>query len=130
MREGRADYNRDGVDVVDDLAAEELMQYEIRRVLAHPNTPYWTQTVLTAVAEHVKTYHLVHLRAEVRLLIRIMEGRNARLITEWAKDDVIPTWMRHALAMYLAADGRLARAHVMADAGTLEEILTDWCGFK
>ena len=45
-------------------------------MIADPDTPAWTHPILIAAAEEDHTYQLPHLREDVRLLMRIMEGRD------------------------------------------------------
>ena len=58
-----------------------------------------------------------------------MEGGNFDEIELWLTGDVIPGWMRLALALFQEADSRFARALMVADAKVLEEVITMKCGF-
>ena len=130
MTEKRANYNIDRTETEEDVTVEDLLKAIIQEMIAHPETPAWTHSILTTTAEEDHTYRLSHLREDVRLLIRIMNGRDDDAIALWIGEDIIPGWMRYALATYLAAEGRFARGRVVADAETVEEILTIRCGFE
>ena len=130
MTEERANYNIDYTDAEEDMTVEDLLKAIIQEMITDPETPAWTHPVLNATAEEDHTYRLSHLREDVRLLIRILEGRTGDAIALWIGEDIIPGWMRYALATYLAAEGRFARGRVVADAETVEEILTIRCGYE
>lgn len=51
-------------------------------------------------------------------------------IALWIGEDIIPGWMRHPLATYLAPESQFARGRVIADALTVEDLLTIQCGFE
>ena len=129
MSEERANYNIDHTDFEEELTAEDLLKAMIQEMIAHSDTPAWTHSVLIAAAEEGHTYRLSHLREDVRLLIRIIDGGDDDSIALWIREDVIPGWMPHALATYLAAESRFARGRAIADAETVEEILTIKCGY-
>ena len=99
-------------------------------MITDPETPALTHSVLIAAAEEDQNYRLSHLREDVRLLIRILEGRDDEAIALWIGEDIIPGWMRYALATYLAAEGRFARNRVIADTETVEELLIIRCGMS
>ena len=130
MSEERANYNIGHTAAEEDMTAEDLLKAMIQEMIAQPETPAWTHSILIATTEEDHTYRLSHLREDIRLLIRIMDGRDYDVIALWIGEDVIPGWMRYALATYVAAEGRFARGRVVADAETVEEILTIRCGFE
>ena len=130
MTEERANYNIDHTETEEDMTVENLLKAIIQEMITDPETPAWTHPVLIAVAAEDHTYRLSHLRVDVRLLIRILEGRDDEAIALWIGEDIIPGWMRYALATYLAAEGRFARNRVIADAETVEELLIIRCRYE
>ena len=111
------------------MTAEDFLETRIQEMVADSDTPTWTRPVLMKTAQEDHTYRLSHLRDDVRLLIRIVEEDDDG-IALLIGDDVIPGWMRHALATYMAAEGPFARGRVVADAERVERLLTIRCGFE
>ena len=56
--------------------AEHIVEQMLNDLIAHKKTPMWTHPVLEQTRDAGHTYPLVHLREDVRLLIRIMERGN------------------------------------------------------
>ena len=109
--------------------AERIIEDMISAMIDHETTPRWTHPVLEQVQDADHTYPLVHLREDVRLLIRIMEGGNEKEIVLWLRDRVIPEWMQSSLALFKVADNRFDRQRYISQAEVLEDILTIKCGF-
>ena len=109
--------------------AKRIVADMISAMIEHEKTPLWTHPVLEQARDADHTYPLVHLRADVRLLIRIMEGGNEEEIVLWLRDRVIPEWMQSSLALFRVADSRFDRQRYISQAEVLEDILTIKCGF-
>ena len=62
----------------EDMTVEDLLKAMIQEMITDPETPAWTHPVLIATAEEDHTYQLSHLREDVRLLIRILEGETTK----------------------------------------------------
>jgi len=129
MSEERGEYIVDGSGAEGEWLEHGTVMRMITKLIDDPGTPSWTQPVLRSTAEADHTYPLVHLREDVRLLVRIMEGDNPDEIELWLAEDVIPGWMRLALALFQEADSRFARAQFISEAEVLEEVITIKCGF-
>ena len=129
MSEERGEYILDGSGAEGEWVEHGTVMNSIMKLIDDPGTPRWTQPVLRLTADQDHTYPLVHLREDVRLLLRIMEGGNFDEIELWLTGDVIPGWMRLALALFQEADSRFARARLISEADVLEEVITMKCGF-
>ena len=129
MSEERANYYTDPAEAEEDMTAEDPFETMIQEMVTDPDTPAWTRPVLMRTAQEDHTYRPSSLRDDVRLFIRIVEGDDDA-IALWIGDDVIPSWIRHALATYMAAEGPFARGRVVADAERVKRILTIRCGFE
>ena len=129
MSEERREYIVDGSGAEGERIGHGTVESMIMKLIDDPGTPAWTQPVLRSTAEADHTYALVHLREDVRLLVRIMEGGNADEIELWLAEDVIPGWMRLALALFQEAESRFDYARIISEADVLEEVITVKCGF-
>ena len=69
MSEERANYNIDHTGAKEDMTAADLLKAMIQEMIAQPETPAWTHSILTTTAEEDHTYRLSYLRDDVRLLI-------------------------------------------------------------
>ena len=76
MSEERASYNIEYTDAEEETTAEELLRAAIQEMIVDHDTRAWAHPVLIAAAEEDHTYPLTHLREDVRLLMRIIEGRD------------------------------------------------------
>ena len=129
MSEERGEYIVDGSESEDDGKSVRVVNDVILKTISHPATPPWTHRILTETAKAESTYPLVHLREDVRLLLRIMEGGNHEKVELWIGEDLIPGWMRLVLATFLEEESRFARQRMIADAEVVEDIITIKCGF-
>jgi len=109
--------------------AKRIVADMISAMIDHEETPPWTHPVLEQARDADHTYPLVHIRADVRLLIRIMEGGTEEEIVLWLRDRAIPEWMQSSLALFKVQDNRFERQRLISQAEVLEDILTIKCGF-
>ena len=109
--------------------AKRMVADMINDLIDHKETPVWTHPVLEQARDADHTYSLFHLREDVRLIIRIMEGGNEKEIVLWLRDRATPAWMQSSLALFKVADSRFERQGIISQAEVLEDILTIKCGF-
>lgn len=92
-----------------------------------PSTPRWAVPVLEQLddEDNQTVYGLHHLRADLRLVMRIMEVGTPSNIAAWCEDgdEQLPPWARDALASYRPEDGHFARYRSFSEVQALIKLV-------
>ena len=92
--------------------------------------PAWAMPLLEDL-RHASTYQLYHVRADLRLIERIMAETGPRDIGIWAEDATqLPNWARQALAAYLHGGQGFDRMRKISDVQMLRALVTYRLGFE